>query len=107
MTTTPSEPIDLAWGAILALDEKIALLKEELETKQLIEQRIQQAIEARDELLMSTPVKCLACGYNDKLGTYKPCLGVNDCRCPKCGSTNNRYNSLQMTKLSQNMKEKS
>ena len=59
----------------------------------------------RDTILMMTPVKCLACEYEDKLETYKPCEGYNDCRCPKCGSTSNRYNQLQMAKLNKGMKE--
>lgn len=38
-------------------------------------------------------VVCQACGYSGALDTYKASLSVySDCRCPKCGSTNNQHN---------------
>jgi len=38
-------------------------------------------------------IVCNSCGYSGLINTYDPCLSVyNDCRCPKCGSTDNEHN---------------
>lgn len=43
---------------------------------------------------MAEVVVCRACGYQGRIDTYLPCLTVNnDCKCPKCGSTNNQHNT--------------
>lgn len=41
----------------------------------------------------SSAVLCRSCGYEGNIETYDPCISpYNDCRCPKCGSTNNQHN---------------
>lgn len=47
-------------------------------------------------------VLCRACGYSGAIDTYEPSLAVySDCRCPKCGSTNNQHNSAYMEQIQQ------
>lgn len=45
-------------------------------------------------------IVCRACGYAGGIETYEPCMSVyNDCRCPKCGSTNNQHNADYKARL--------
>lgn len=38
-------------------------------------------------------VTCQSCGYNGDIITYLPSMSATaDCKCPKCGSTNNHHN---------------
>ena len=69
-----------------------------------------------DELLMKLkametitcygPAMSMACKYEGPTDTFLPNLiGIhNACRCPKCGSTNNNYNTLHSKLVSLQMK---
>ena len=38
-------------------------------------------------------VVCRSCGYAGDINTYQPSFSIhNDCRCPKCYSTDNEHN---------------
>jgi hypothetical protein len=42
---------------------------------------------------MPDNITCESCGYSGTIDTYAPSMGLtSDCRCPKCGSTNNAHN---------------
>lgn len=47
----------------------------------------------------SRPVMQSACDYSGHCSTYSPCLGINDTRCPKCGSTRNAHNRAYVAKV--------
>lgn len=39
-------------------------------------------------------ILCESCGYSGVIDTYLPSMSPTaDCRCPKCGSTNNQHNA--------------
>lgn len=48
---------------------------------------------------MNKEVICESCGYRGTVETYMPCLGYNDIRCPKCGSTNNEHNAEYLARV--------
>lgn len=39
------------------------------------------------------------CAYKGPCSSFKPCYGVNDTRCPSCGSTKNAHNRAYMAKV--------
>lgn len=44
--------------------------------------------------LTGSAILCESCGYSGAIGTYLPSMSPTaDCRCPKCGSTNNEHNA--------------
>jgi len=51
-------------------------------------------------------VLCEACDYSGALETYRPNISSvhNIIRCPKCGSTKNRYNGAHSTLISRMMR---
>lgn len=55
---------------------------------------------ARGRPVTAETVLCRSCGYEGTIDTFEPCFSVyNDCRCPKCGSTNNQHNSDYQAQL--------
>lgn len=45
-------------------------------------------------------VTCNSCGFSGPIDLYEPCFSsMQDCRCPKCGSTNNAHNDECMSQL--------
>lgn len=51
-------------------------------------------------------IVCNGCGYTGTIETYEPCMSVyNDCRCPKCGSTDNEHNAEYKRDLFKAMRE--
>ena len=45
-------------------------------------------------------VSCRSCGYVGDVNTYQPAFSIhNDCRCPKCHSTDNEHNDRYQESL--------
>jgi hypothetical protein len=56
---------------------------------------------------MNDTITCNSCGYSGNINFYLPCFSsvYADCRCPKCGSTNNDYNDAFAAVISKAFKQ--
>ena len=51
-------------------------------------------------------VVCGSCGYAGMIDTYHPSFGMySDCRCPKCGSTDNEHNAKYSRMIQESFKK--
>ena len=49
-------------------------------------------------------VTCNSCGYSGGIDTYRPSFSMlSDCRCPRCGSTDNQHNAEYAKRISKAM----
>lgn len=60
----------------------------------------------KDATKESEGLICRTCGYTGAIETFEPSMSVySDCRCPKCGSTNNEHNSNYLRDISAAMND--
>ncbi len=94
---TAVEAMRQAWedGYCVATKEMYKAIIDGLRGPELTQNaRQRESINVKDKFVI-----CESCDNIAPISEYKPCIGYNDIRCCKCGSTKNAHNRKYMKKL--------
>lgn len=98
--------LNLTCGEIIEKWETEPLEKLRLKAEEERFDKLQMKLPLGDDTKEVVAVVCRSCGYSGAIDTYLPSASMySDCRCPKCGSTNNDHNSGYATELCKALRE--